>query len=621
MERFLPPRVVANSLIFNYSGLDYATPYSITLPAGIVTNASGVATTEDITLSFTVMTRPVPEARVYNAIVDQSLAATIPATDEAIGQYKTIWEAVEAAPADRTEPWLIFIKSGYYNDENGDAFVKGEMAKQNKEYYNNNGTQTSTETSTPGNILYIYKPFIHLIGQDKATVTIAQDRVCGSDRNNPDKHWYDVSNGATLVVQANDFYAENITIDNEWWTKNAAEGPQALALYVEGDRVAFNNCDIRSYQDTYLSPKTRNTNNANTQAAGATVRHYRDRNYFKNCMIEGAVDFIYGGGDVYFEGCTLNIVRASGGYIVAPCHYGDLTDVTGESDCTRWGYVFKNTRITAPVASQVWFGRPWHNSPVTVFIDTECDNVLPYDGIWYETMGAIPELWAVYNIYTSEGEALSTVSREDYYYMENGVKVEGKAKNYLTDEEAAQYTLENVLAGDGSDNRAVGKWNPAPMVEKTATPVINSISVNSENLLAASWTGDEYAICYVVKVGDKVIDITTETTIEHTIDVASYGKSFSVQSVNEYGALSEAAIEASIYPTALNEEKVANITVFAADGKINVRGITGDVSVIVYDLLGRVVNTIECNRNVSFDMPAGNYVVKVADTVTKIVVY
>ena len=164
---------------------------------------------------------------------------------------------------------------------------------------------------------------------------------------------------------ANDFYAENLTIDNEWWTVNREEGPQALALYVEGDRVTFNNCNIRSYQDTYLSPKTRNRNEGNTAAAGSAVYHYRDRNFFNNCMIEGAVDFIYGGGDVYFDGCTINVVRQSGGYIVAPGHYDDLTDVTGETNCTRWGYVFKNTLITAPgnpSDTQVWFGRPWNNA-------------------------------------------------------------------------------------------------------------------------------------------------------------------------------------------------------------------------------------------------------------------
>lgn len=618
----LSPRVASKSLILSYSGLSYDTEYTVVIPAGMVANVSDVATTEDITLTFTTMSRPVPAAHTYHAIVDQSLSESVPATADAIGQYKTIWEAVEAAPADRTEPWLIFIKSGYYNDENGDAAVKAEMAKANKEYYYtdaaNNATATA-ESSTPGNILYIYKPFIHLIGQDKESVIIAQDRVCGGDKTLPEKHWYDVSAGATLVVMSNDFYAENLTIDNEWWTVSAAAGPQALALYVEADRVAFNNCKIRSYQDTYLTPKTRNRNNGNTTASGANVYHYRDRNYLKNCFIEGAVDFIYGGGDIYFDGCTLNIVRNEGGYIVAPSHYDDLSALTGETGCTRWGYVFKNTLITAPQQStKVWFGRPWQNSPVTVFIDTEC-HVETYDGIWAERMGGIPKLWAVYNMWNEEGEQMSTSSRATY-------TVDGtnyvEAKNYLTDEEAAQYTLENVLAGDGSDNRAVGKWNPVPMVEKTATPVVSTPTFDDNGVMSVAWSGDKYAICYVVKIGEVVVDITTETSSRYAFSSRSVTSDVvSVQSVNEYGALSEAGVAKIDFPTSVGIHHQEPVSIFGADGKINVRGLSCETVIRIYDPFGRMVNTVVSNRNVSLVVPAGYYLVKAGDVTAKVAVY
>ncbi len=618
----LTPRVAANSLIFNYSGLAYDTKYTVTIPAGMIANVSDVVTTADIVLAFTTMARPIPAAHTFHAIVDQSLVESVPATADAIGQYKTIWEAVEAAPADRTEPWLIFIKSGYYNDENGDAVVKAEMAKANKEYYYTDvasNALATTESSTPGSILYIYKPFIHLIGQDKESVIIAQDRVSGGDKTNPDKHWYDVSAGATLVVMANDFYAENLTIDNEWWTKNAAAGPQALALYVEADRVAFNNCNIRSYQDTYLSPKTQNRNDGNTAAAGANIYHYRDRNYFKNCFIEGAVDFIYGGGDVYFDGCTLNIVRDAGGYIVAPCHYDDLSSKTGETNCTRWGYVFKNTLITAPQQpTKVWFGRPWHNSPMTVFIDTEC-HVETYDGIWAEKMGGIPKLWAVYNMWNADGEQLNTTSREEYT-IDGTTYV--KAKNYLTDEEAAQYTLENVLAGDGSNNRAVGKWNPAPVVEKTTAPVISDPTFDDKGVMTVEWQGDQYAICYIVKLGDVVMDITTETSTQYAFSARSVASDMlSVQSVNEYGALSEAGTVKINYPTTVEKHQEETVAVFGANRKINVRGLSEETVIEVYDLAGCVVWSLVSSRNVSFDMPAGHYLVKVGGVATKVMVY
>lgn len=66
---------------------------------------------------------------VFNAVV---------ATD-GTGQYATIQQAIDDAPAGRTSPWLIFVKAGSY-----EGSVK-----------------------IPAN-----KPFIHLIGQGKEVTTI-----------------------------------------------------------------------------------------------------------------------------------------------------------------------------------------------------------------------------------------------------------------------------------------------------------------------------------------------------------------------------------------------------------------------------------------------------------------
>lgn len=63
------------------------------------------------------------------------------------------------------------------------------------------------------------------------------------------------------------------------------EGAQAVAIRIEGDQVAFYGCGFYSAQDTVLDRK--------------------GRHYFKNCFIEGSVDFIYGSGrslyQVYIE--------------------------------------------------------------------------------------------------------------------------------------------------------------------------------------------------------------------------------------------------------------------------------------------------------------------------------
>lgn len=273
-------------------------------------------------------------------------------------------------------------------------------------------------------------------------------------------------------------------------------------MNITSDRAVFDNINARSYQDTYKSNGTYN------------------RQFFHNSVIEGGVDFIYGSGDVWFEGCTLNINRKSGGYIVAPNH----------PEGTRWGYVFNNTTITTTYASnpesfQVYLGRPWHEQPITVFLHTKME-VKPYEGYWYPTMGGLPKLWAVYDIVDKNGYALSEESIEDYYYTSGGETIRGKAKNYLTAEEAAQYTIPTVMAGDGTA-ASTGVWNPMEVVEKTTTPVL------AQEDGTVTWQADPYAICYVVTVNGKAAAFTTDTQY-----AAEAGDIVTVQSVNEHGALS-----------------------------------------------------------------------------------
>jgi hypothetical protein len=354
-------------------------------------------------------------------------------------------------------------------------------------------------------------------------VTIATDRQDGGDTKNRTQAWYHVNAGAALEVQqgANDFYMENITIDNENWTKEKKAGPQALCINADADRVAWNNMNIRSYQDDFYSHGVYN------------------RYFWINSRFEGSVDYIYGNGDIWLENTIQDINRETGGYIVAPNHEKE----------TRWGYVFNNTKIISSLYGdncQVWLGRPWHNYPKTVFLNTEMD-VKPYGLYWAETMGGLPALWAVYNIVDKNGIKMTEESRLTYYSTDSGLdydysEVEGgvtryykNAKNSLTTEEAATYTLENVMAGDGTSDPSTGKWNPLPIVEKTSTP---QLAVNGN---VATWEADEFAICYVVTVNGKATAFPTEASY-----TGEEGDVVSVQSVNEYGALSEMSAEVTL---------------------------------------------------------------------------
>lgn len=384
--------------------------------------------------------------------------------------YSTLQEAIDAAPAGRVKPWLILVKNGEY---------KGHV-------------------EIPAD-----KPFMHIIGQDRDKTVICDDLLCGGDNA------LHVSVGATVVVKANDCFFENITLENSFGHRNQS-GPQALALNTMADRTVFNNVAMLSYQDTWITP---------------TTSAYRA--YVRNSLIEGAVDFIYNSGDIFIDNTTLLINRKSGGFIVAPSHADDV----------KWGYVFNNCTITAPgVPSEtsVWLGRPWHNSPKTVFLNTRAEVTIPATG-WYETMGGLPVLWADYNTVDANGKLLDLSQRRDTYYkMVDGVKVYGKAKNFLTAEEAAQYTVRNVLSG--SD-----KWNPVVLTESCTAPAVTC----KDGVI--SWNKVDYAISYLVICNNEIVANTTDCSYS----IGSLpANEFEVRAVNEFGGLSAKA-RVSDTPTAL----------------------------------------------------------------------
>ena len=482
----LVPIISGKSAIFKYSGLDYNTKYTFSMPENVLTSRSGNAVGKK-EITFTTMERQQPEARLYDAVVAQ----------DGSGDYLTLQAAIDNAPEGRGTPYLIFVKNGRY-----------------KEHID----------------IPALKTFLHIIGQDRDKTVIYDDRLCGGDNA------YSVDPGATVVVKAADTFFENITLENSYGHEKQA-GPQALALNTQADRIALNNVALLSYQDTWI-----------------TASSQKNRHYIKNSLIEGAVDFIYNGGDVYLDGDTLEINRASGGYIVAPRHTAD----------TKWGYVFMNNIIRPGKdfktgntlnVTDVWLGRPWHDSPKTVFINTQTFVPIPAKG-WYNTMGGLPELWADYNTLDADGNPLDLSQRESYYYYidrSTGNKVEKfNVKNYLTDEEAAQYTLKNVMGGE--DN-----WQPNLMCEPCDKPVVKS---DGKKLV---WEPVPYAICYVVTKNGVVVGFTTETSF----DGYAEGESWQVQAVNEYGGLSA---KADVNSSATNISESSNPAKSGIDAVYSISG-------------------------------------------------
>jgi pectin methylesterase-like acyl-CoA thioesterase len=483
----------SRTVSFDYQKLSYNSQYTLTVPAGALTDLAGNPF-PGISVTFNTSVRTQPTKKLFDAVVAQ----------DGSGDYPSVILAIAAAPINRTAPWLIYIKNGKYT---GHVDILSN------------------------------KPFIHLIGQNRDSVIISDNRLAGEDGNQTTPT-FPVQQGATVYVNARDCHFENLTIENSYGYEKQS-GPQALALYTEADRFTANNVWLRSYQDTYL-----------TAYGGTAFRHY-----WRNSKIEGAVDFIYGGGDVFFDKCTITCVRKDGGYIVAPSHHPS----------TLWGYVFSHCTIDEAHASGVttYFGRPWHQAPKTVFLYTTLKaNVYPKG--WYYKMNAIPAVFADYGTMDASGNMVDTSFRiEDYEYNKtdssgNIITIKGKAKKSLTDTEAATYTYDNVVIRNGSN------WDPRMMTEAPEKP--GKVLLKGSTM---SWNDIPYSRLYIIFRDAKVLGFTTNSTYTDSSAVSGNTYTYAVQAVSEYGALSEMtnAVDDTIPPVV----SVKNITVaLDPSGKVSI---------------------------------------------------
>jgi pectinesterase len=313
------------------------------------------------------------EPAPMNSVTAESYYDVIVAADRS-GAFTNVQSAIAAAPTNRTRPYVILIKPGVYKEH----------------------------LSIPAN-----KPFITFRGepgQAEKTVLTDDHNVNTLGTNGVKLSTMD---SATVLVQAPDFTAENITFEN-----TAGNHGQALAMYVVADRAIFRNCRFLGWQDTLRA-----------DAARGEI----GRQYFDHCEIVGHVDFIYAAGTAVFDRCHIHCL--ADGYVTAASTAQDH----------RFGYVFLDCRITAePSVKGTYLGRPWRPFAAVAFLRTEMPEQIHPEG-WHNWGKAENEKTARYSEYKSTGP---------------GAKPEARAawSRQLTDDEAKEYTVETILAGpDGWD--------------------------------------------------------------------------------------------------------------------------------------------------------------------------
>jgi len=266
--------------------------------------------------------------------------------------------------------------------------------------------------------------------REKVLITRSKVRLRGLGRKPEDVviTWSDgaVQVGGTfktssVEIRGDDFRADNLTVANDYWLRNS-EPTQAVALYVTGDRAVFNRVRFLGHQDT-LYAADKKCEGAMPDGSPCRV----SRQYFRDCYVEGHVDFIFGNSTAFFDRCHIHGVAHD--EVMLTAHMRTAPDQDR-------GYVFNRCVITAdPGVGKLWLGRPWRDYSRVIFIDTRIDAQLESAG-WREwTPGTTARLaTAFYAEHGSTGVGSRAGPREPYAMT-------------LSEAEAARWSAKNHLAG------------------------------------------------------------------------------------------------------------------------------------------------------------------------------
>ncbi len=311
------------------------------------------------------------------------------------GDVKTVQAAFDKVPNNNTSTFTIFVKKGTYKEK-----LRLTSLKKN----------------------------VSLSGESKTETILTYDDYGSKSGVGGTDYSY------STLIEADNFYAENITFENTIDSRLAAysSGGQAVALMVNADKIIFFNCIIRGFQDTFY-----------TKGLG--------RIYVSCCQIEGTTDFIFGAGIALFENCLIINKKNS-----------HTTAAANTSQANKYNYVFLRCKlIAAEGANSVTLGRPWKLYAKVVYLYCEEGAHIKAEG-WSDWSSASYASTAYFAEYKCTGAGYQPSSRLSWTYQ-------------LTDTQAAEYTMAKIFAASAASPAYSSSWAPA-VQNLTCNSVITEVS-------------------------------------------------------------------------------------------------------------------------------------------------
>lgn len=284
------------------------------------------------------------------------------------GNFKNVQDAFDAIPTGNKDTIIIYVKKGIYKERL---------------------------------VLDTRKDFVKLVGENKENTILTFDNHAGLKIANGDT--INTWTSASFFIYADNFLAQNITFQND----AGFTAGQAVAVFANGDRLAFENCHFKGFQDVLFCSGT-----------GA-------KQFFINCYIEGTTDFIFGPATAVFKNCVIHSKKNS--HVTAASTPREVP----------FGFLFINCRLTADSnINKVSLGRPWQPYASVTYIRCYMGKHVIEEG-WNNWKNPANEQTARYSEYKNYGPGSDASKRVKWIKQ-------------LTVEEVRNFNLKNIF----------GDWKP-----------------------------------------------------------------------------------------------------------------------------------------------------------------
>ncbi|GAV78244.1 Pectinesterase domain-containing protein, partial [Cephalotus follicularis] len=210
--------------------------------------------------------------------------------------------------------------------------------------------------------------------------------------------WNDTANSShgtffsgSVQVFSDNFIAKNISFMNVAPIPSPGDmGAQAVAIRVSGDQATFWGCGFFGAQDTLHDD---------------TGRHY-----FKECYIQGSIDFVFGNARSLYENCQL-ISMANP---VEPGSKGINGAVTAHGRVLKddnTGFAFVNCSVGG--TGRILLGRAWRPFSRVIFAYSTMSDIIAPEG-WNDFNDPTRDMTVFYGEYNCSGSGANMTMRVPY---------------------------------------------------------------------------------------------------------------------------------------------------------------------------------------------------------------